>query len=114
MDVVTRVCELPLQFRIRGTVSVVDLVAESGYQSDPTVLTVDAVVGHLRAYPDLMDAWLAYSEDKRASSGWFIAQLSDDTFEVGYYPEGEHITVTGRALACAEFIVREIVAIAAS
>lgn len=108
MDVVTRVCDLPVQFKARGTVSVLDLVDESGYRADPASLTVDAVCAHLRGHPDLVDAWLAYSEDKRTSAGWYVTQRSGDTFEVGHYPEGDRISVTGPVSACAEFIVREV------
>src|SRR4051812_6002296 len=112
MDVVARICDLPLQFKARGKVSLVELVHESGYQADQEALTVDAVSERLRGHPDLIDAWLGYSEDKRTSSGWYVTQRSGDAFEVGHYPKGDRISVTGRASACAESIVREVRSIA--
>jgi hypothetical protein len=117
MDMVARICEIPVQFKARGTVSrgtvsVTQLVDESGYRAAPASLTVDVVSMYLREHPDLIEAWLAYSEDKRASSGWFVTQRPGDTFEIGYHPKGERITVPGRAPACAEFIVREVRSIA--
>jgi hypothetical protein len=101
MDVVARTYSLPVEFKARGTVSVIQ-----------ASLTVDTVSMHLRQHPELIDAWLAYSEDKRTSSGWYVTQCSADSFEVGYYPKGERIFIAGAATACAEFIVREVRSIA--
>jgi hypothetical protein len=112
MDVVARICELPVQFKVRRTVSVVQLVNESGYLVAPAALTADAVSMYLRDHPELIEAWLAYSQDKRTSSGWYVTQRAADSFEIGYFPAGERITVAGRASACAEFIVREVRSIA--
>lgn len=81
MDVVAKICALPLEFKARGTVSVVQLIDESGYRSTRAALTVEAVWAYLGGRPDLIDAWLAYSEDKRTSSGWYITQRSGDSFE---------------------------------
>lgn len=112
MDLVARICDLPLRFKARRTVSVVQLVDESGYRAAPTELTVDAVSAHLREHPQLIEAWLRYSEDKRRSSGWYVTRRSSDTFEVGYYPGGERFSVVSPTSACAEFIVREVRSIA--
>jgi len=112
MDVVAKICDLPVQFKVRGNVSVVDLVAASGYPAAPEALTVTAVSAYLREHPDLIEAWLTYSEDKRTSSGWYVSQRSSGTFEIGYHPQGERISVSDRATACAEFIVREVRSIA--
>jgi hypothetical protein len=112
MDVVARICELPIQFKGRGTVSVIQLVDESGYRAAAGSLTVDAVLTYLREHPHLIEAWLGYSEDKRTSSGWYVTERSSDNFEIGYHPRGERISIAGRAPACAEFIVREIRSIA--
>jgi len=112
VDVVARICGLPAQFKAHGTVSVLQLVDESGYRANPGSLTADAVSVYLREHPELIEAWLAYSEDKRTSSGWYVIQLSGDIFEIGDHPNGERLSVTGRAPACAEFIVREVRSIA--
>jgi hypothetical protein len=112
MDLVTRICRLPLEFKTRGNVSVIQLLDEFGYQASPTSLTVDAVSAVLRQSPELTDAWLGYSEDKRTSSGWYVMQREADSFEIGYHPGSERIVVRGRESACAEFIVREVRSIA--
>ena len=88
------------------------LVEESGYRDQKSALTVEAVRACLSGRPDLVDAWFGYSEDKRTSSGWYIVQCEDAQFEVGFFPKGERLTIESRALACAEFILREVRAIA--
>jgi hypothetical protein len=112
MDLVADICELPVRFKARGDTSVFKLVDESGYRDSPNGLSVAAVSGYLAQHPGLADAWLGYSADKRVSSGWYVVEKGGDTFEVGYYPQGERLSVAGRISACAEFIVREIRAIA--
>jgi hypothetical protein len=112
MDVVARICAVPIELRRRGTVSVAELVAESGYGADPTSLMVEAVSRYLRAHPELIEAWFGYSEDKRTSSGWYVTERSGGMFEIGWHPAGDRVSVSDRADACAEFVVREVRAIA--
>lgn len=111
-EIVARICAIPALFKALGNVSVAELVERSGYRVAAAELTVDAISSYLRERPDLIEAWLGYSEDKRTSSGWYIRQLSRDAFEIGWYPQGERIVVSGKAEACAEFIIREIRSIA--
>ncbi len=112
MDVVAEICDLPVRLKTRGDESIAMLVDESGYRQTPSALTVEAVSAHLERRPDLIDTWFRYSEDKRTSSGWYVTERPAGTFEVGYYPSGERLSVTERVRACAEFIVREVGAIA--
>ena len=112
MDLIAKLCALPVHFKSRRDVSVDQLVGESGYHVDPEALSVEAVSAHLREHPELVEVWLAYSEDKRTSSGWYIVPGPGDTFEVAFYPEGERLSMKGRVHACAEFIVREVRSIA--
>jgi len=112
MDVIANICALPVHLKARGTASIDQLVEESGYRSARGTVTTGAVYAHLREHPHLIDAWLAYSEDKRASSGWFVTRSSSDRFEIGRDPSGERIPVADRVAACAEFIVREVDSIA--
>jgi hypothetical protein len=112
MDVIARICDLPVQFKTRENVSVLQLLEDSGYREAPSKLTAESVSKYLYGHPDLTEAWFAYSEDKRTSSGWYLVQRSGDAFEIGYIPKGERISIEGRVPACAEFIVREVRAIA--
>lgn len=73
---------------------------------------MNAASAYLRQHPELIDACLAYSEDKRTSSGWYVTPHSANSFEIGCHAQGERILVADRTSACAEFIVREIRSIA--
>ena len=112
MDVVARICEIPVEFKARGDVSVLQLVRESGFGAQHATVTVDALGKYLRDKPDLIDAWFRYSEDKRTSSGWYILQRPDGQFEVAFFPKGQSLVTANRASACAEFVLREVRAIA--
>ena len=107
MDVVADVCQIPVRLN-RGDVSVWKLVDESGYRDSPMILSVESVSSYLAQHPELVDAWLGYSADKRVSSGWYIVEKPAGTFEVGCYPKGRRESFTDRDRACAEFIIREV------
>jgi hypothetical protein len=111
LHVVAAICHLPVRFKVRNSASMLTLVEESGYRAAPDLLSVDVVSAYLAERPSLVDAWLKYSQDKRTSSGWYVTEQSTGTCEVGYYPNGERVSVYGRVPACAEFIVREVRAI---
>ena len=113
MDIVARICEIPVEFKARGDVSVLQLIRESGFEAQHVTVTVDALCKYLRDKPALIDAWFGYSEDKRTSSGWYILQRPNGQFEVAFFPKGESLITANRASACAEFVLREIRAIAA-
>jgi hypothetical protein len=98
MDLVTRICRLPVAFNSCGDVSVIQLLDESGYLASPTSLTVDAVSTVLSRSPELTDAWLSYAEDKRMSSGWYVTQREAESFEIGCHAGGERILAGGRDL----------------
>lgn len=112
MDVVARICEIPIELKARGDVSVLHLVRESGFGTQHAIVTVDALGKYLQAKPALIDAWFEYSEEKRTSSGWYILQRPDGQFEVAFFPKGESLIIANRASACAEFVLREVRAIA--
>jgi len=112
MHVAADICELPVRFAARGDVSVLKLLDESGYGHDRGSISVDVVFAYLAQHPNLVNAWLGYSADKRVSSGWYFKETPGNMFEVGYYPAGERLSIGDRTRACAEFIVREVRAIA--
>ena len=112
MDMVASVCEIPVRFYVRGDVSLLRLVDESGYRDSPEALTVNAVSAYLAHHPDLVEAWLGYSSDKRGSSGWYFVEKSPVKFEVGCHPNGPQLAFDDRDRACAEFIIHEVRSIA--
>ena len=111
ISVAAAVCRLPVVFRSMGDHSMVDLLAISGYRPGLTSLTRDGLVAVLRGEPTLVDAWLTQSVDKRGPSGWFFSS-ENPSFVVGFYPRGPRMAFTDPTEACAEFILREVDAMA--
>ena len=104
-EVVTTVCRLPLDFR-RGNVSANDLVRRSGYLAARNEVTVERIAAYLASDPDLVDAWLMWSEDNRSTPAWYIESLDAGAFEVGYFDHGRtsQVTIDDRNRACAEYV----------
>lgn len=90
----------------------VQLVRESGFKESPEALALTSVRDYLSNHMHLIDAWTRLSDDKRTTSGWYFVERSKLLFEVGHYPNGPRLSFNDRAHACAEFIVREVNAIA--
>ena len=108
MKMVATACRIPIEFRSRGDVSLNELVRHSGYLDRPEELTTATVRSELLADTTLVDAWFAYSEDKRASSGWYLVVRGPQAYEVGLVPGGDPLLFSDRVDACAEFVVREL------
>jgi ubiquinone biosynthesis protein COQ9 len=109
-DLAERICRLPVDF-YGGSKSMSQLVAESGITACFALLTVDNLSAYLAAHQDLCEQWLRWSANKRATSGWYFKRHADN-FVVGFYPRAEVLTVRDPAVACAEFVVREVAALA--
>lgn len=108
-EVVARVCRMPVDF-YQGSKSMAQLAVESGIGSCPSALTVQNAIGYVSAHPDVIEMWLRWSSNKRVVSGWYLRRNANQ-FDVGYFPKGEVFTYSDAAVACAEFVVREVSAI---
>ena len=101
------ICRIPVTLKTMDS-SVSELVRNSGYLESRGALTSEALVPYLREHPELIDAWLGYSSDKRTSSGWYMKRSRQHVFEVGFFPHGESQSYTDAARACADFIAHEL------
>ncbi len=101
-------CRLPLAFRERRAVSYVDLLREIGYSAAEVPLSASELAGYLGEHPSLIDLWIAYSQDKRTSSGWYFERHGNKGYEVAHFPNGPRMLLDDSAQACAEFIIREL------
>jgi hypothetical protein len=110
--ILENVLALPSTFRSAGDKTVVQLLRESGYGGNRDTVTVAAVVEAIGRDPSIADAWRHYSEDQRSSGGWYIIETREGAYEVGFYPSGPTFVFNDPVLACAEFIVREVEAMA--
>jgi hypothetical protein len=111
-EVAERACGLPAAF-YDGSKSMVQLIKELGIGERLNLLTVDNVHDCIARHPDLVEQWLRWSANKRVTSGWYFTRQGDE-YEVGFYPDGKVMTMDDAAFACAEFVIREVNAIAAS
>ena len=99
---------LPHDWHSIGTKSLSQLIDDSGYYCNPEVVTEQSLKAALVSRPDLCDAWIGYSQDRRTHCGWTI-QTRDDMFIVQYYPNGSTILkFKDKPAACAAFAIREI------
>jgi hypothetical protein len=69
--VLDRILRIPLDFWRRGNPSVLQLLDESGYFEDSTVITSASVGSHLEHHPALFRAWEILMSDRRCE-GWFV------------------------------------------
>jgi hypothetical protein len=105
-ETVARLCRLPVDF-YGGSKSMVQLVADSGIEEHPETLTVVNMMRYIATHPELIEAWLRWSENKRVTSGWYFSRRAA-RFDVGFLPEGDVSTYSDPSLACAEFVIREV------
>jgi hypothetical protein len=108
-SVVASVCGIPIAFRQVGGKSLHQLIAESGYWEMSGQLSAVSIESFLRQSPELVDDWLRYSEDKRTSGGWYFVD-EGDRFVVGQI-QGRQLIFDDRLVACAEFILREVMSV---
>ena len=104
------ICSLPARFPKSG-LSWVDLVHRSPLAADHGRLNSDDLTEFLRSNSDLIELWLAWSENKRSTPSAFFRQ-SGPRYEVGYIGSGGERQPSEffdePARACAHFILREL------
>jgi hypothetical protein len=110
-EVVARICRLPIDFYV-GTKSMVQLVADSGIETQPASLSLANLTKYIGTHPEVVESWLRWSENKRVTSGWFFSRHGD-RFDVGFFPQGELLAFADPTVACAEFMIREVGALMA-
>ena len=86
------------------------LLKDKGYFESHNQISESDISNALVEYPESIDNWLAFSENKRVSSGWFFKK-SAEKYTVGYFPADTGIfpkEYSDPADACAAFIKGEI------
>ena len=100
--------------RLRGILTIVadiwrlslrEAIQRSGYRDVRAHVQTADLVRLLRAEPALVDLWLAYSEDKRTSGGWYVTR--DGAIGIVCAPESRlHFPTLEEAVA--EYVIREL------
>src|SRR5688572_6325992 len=107
--VLSRICQLPHEFRRRGDVSMLDLVRDSGYLNNRDVISEPHLEQYFRMHRDAIDAWVLESMDNRGTPAWYLVAPSnvEDRWTVGYVgengPADRELLFSDGAKACASF-----------
>ena len=109
-ETIARVCAIPVAFRRDPDATIRRLLEESEYERFQDQVTPALLQQHLSLHPELVEAWIRYSEGKKVETGWYLEGLA-----VGYYVPGIGMGRKQRypdpAQACAEFIKKEMEAL---
>ena len=93
-----------------------DLIRQIGYAEHAAEITEGLLDGHVRAYAELLEIWVQYSENQRCSPAWVLsgrATVGDATKDrhVSYWdddPAGRFKQVlSDQFAACAFFVKRQ-------
>ena len=109
------ICQMPVTFKERGNISIMELLREIMRLGDSTTITEKSIETYLWKYPETIDSWLVYSADQRSSPNWYLldperASQRDKYWIVGFYSgKRTHKQIfLNRYAACAYFIKKQI------
>ena len=87
------------------------LLEKASRQHASTTIDGQSLERELRRWPEIVDNWLRWSEDKRWAPAWYFSQAGAH-YIVGYYAtkkaQCHSKTFADRFRACTEFIVHEL------
>ncbi|WP_136525382.1 hypothetical protein [Geomonas ferrireducens] len=111
-ETIELVCRMALEFENRGNISMVGLIRKSGYPAIHDQITENEFSEYFRNHSELIETWLAESDNKRTSSGWYIKEPGDSftkskQWVVGFYPNGETREFHEAAEACGFYLKME-------
>jgi hypothetical protein len=112
-SVVSAIGRMPTEFHSRVDVSMMQLLIDSGYLSNQSLVTIDLLSTYFAEHPEAVDAWLRQSWDNRGSPSWYLqdpqSENSQGMWVVGFYP-GDHREYFERgAEACAVFVKNRLI-----
>src|SRR5262245_44463746 len=104
------ICSLPAAHR-DSRLGWRELVGRSPYASNPDALTEELLSSFLRTHSELVELWLAWSEDKRSTPSPFFRR-SGSRYELGYVETGGRLRPSEffdePTRPCARFILQEL------
>lgn len=109
-SVLEAIYSLPVAFRLRGPVSLLQLVRETGYPGRAAEIGVERIRSGLADRGGIIAAWLEYSREKDSGWGWYF----EGPYQ-GFYLAGSRtrslegpVNTRDAAEACAYFIKAEL------
>lgn len=104
-----KLISLAREFTQNNTVSIYDLLQETGYAKIAGQVSEQDLYEELSAYPGFANDWLEYSEDKRCT-GWYFKLNDDNNYLVGFFDESgcTETEYNDKLKACATFVKHEL------
>jgi hypothetical protein len=102
-------CRIALQFKMRGNISMIALLMESGYLENYPQITEKHLTEYFHDHQELIEPWLIESVDNRSGKGWYIEEqeggfIRSKSWIVGYYPGNDKRKFKNEADACGFFV----------
>jgi hypothetical protein len=112
-DVLNFAINIPRKFYKIKTISLNDLIKESGYKEWKDNISVQDIQGRLEESPEYIKEWEIFCDNKRTSGGWCInIDKNSNKYEVGQIAvkrsEKEWVKFSSHIEAIAFFIKHEL------
>ncbi|MDR1180352.1 MAG: hypothetical protein LBL13_00015 [Bacteroidales bacterium] len=109
-NIVKKIIFIPKRFHSDNKSSAYSLLKESGYFEFYNSICTKDICTILMQYPDCLNDWLQWSNDKRSSYGWYLKQNQDKKYVIGYISPNYNkvMEYTDIVEACSYFIKQEI------
>ena len=109
-SIMEAIYSLPITLKLRGPVSLLQLVRETGYPGQESAIGVDEILSGIAGREGIVAAWLEYSREKEAGWGWYFEGPYQGFYLTGSRTRSLEMPVNTRdaAQACAYFIKAEL------
>lgn len=113
-NLIFKLISLVRDFSQMHTISIYELLRQTGYPKVADQITEQDVYKELLANQNFVNDWLEYSEDKRTDGGWYFKRAGNGKFLVGCVGDTGAIETEycDKIKACAKFIKQELDVIA--
>ena len=110
--IIEKIIHLPKVFRSLGNKSIHELLRDTGYFEIADQINEEGISKVLKRHPECIKEWKLFSDNKRASSGWYLKELDNHRHIVGYFElkngNTTDVEFSDNNEACAFFIKHEI------
>ena len=109
-SILEAIYSLPVEFKLRGSVSLLQLVRETGYPGRWAEIRVDELRSGIANREGIIAVWQQYSREKDADWGWYFQGPHQGFYLTGSRTRSLEGPVNTRdaAEACAYFIKAEL------
>src|SRR6202000_2497304 len=109
-DIIIKIINIPHGFYTLRDISAYTFLKNTGYFEIQYRINENDIVKELTNYPNIVNDWLSWSENKRVDSGWYF-KATKNVYVVGYFALNKTVEseiYSDVIQACASFIKHEI------